>query len=355
MVTHVQALSSLIIGSILVLSASPISARPFIIGYAPAFRPLAESIDRSDVDRYTHINIAFANPDARGLMVDGGKLTCMPQADKTMMRLDALKGAVAALKAKDIRVSVSIGGGVIPACSGDWRTLLSPDRRESTLAGLLQLVDDLGLDGIDVDIEGALLTEIDKAGNFTPFIAALSAGMKQRGKLLSCATASYDGGMIPIDSSPYFDLVNVMSYDAIGPRWGRAGAEHSTYAAAIRDLQLWRARGVEKERLVLGVPFYGYGFGGFRPNWAFRDLLSSHGQGALQADVIGKACPGCAYITFNAPATIRSKAKLAAERGAGVMVWEMSQDSEDGALLTAIEAGFGDATPRPGGNAPTFR
>ena len=331
MATHVQALSSLIIGSILVLSASPISARPLIIGYAPAFRPLAESIDRSDVDRYTHINIAFANPDARGLMVDGGKLTCM------------------------LQVSVSIGGGVIPACSGDWRTLLAPDRRESTLAGLLQLVDDLGLDGIDVDIAGALLTEIDKAGNFTPFIAALSAGMKQRGKLLSCATASYDGGMIPIDSLPYFDLVNVMSYDAIGPSWGRAGAEHSTYAAAMRDLQLWRARGVEKERLVLGVPFYGYGFGGFRPNWAFRDLLSSHGQGALQADVIGKACPGCAYITFNAPATIRSKAKLAAERGAGVMVWEMSQDSEDGALLTAIEAGFGDATPRPGGNAPTFR
>jgi GH18 family chitinase len=288
-------------------------------------------------------------------MVDGDKLTCMPQADRSMMSLNVLRRAVAALQGKGIRVSISVAGGVIPACSGDWRTLLAPDRRESTVAGLLQLVDHLGLDGLDVDIEGVLLTQIDKAGDFTPFIAALSAGMKRRGKLLSCATASYEGGMIPVDSIPYFDLVNVMSYDAIGPSWGQAGAEHSTYAGAMRDLELWRARGVKKERLVLGVPFYGYGFGEYRANWAYRDLVSTHGDAARKADVIGKACAGCSYVTFNTPATLLSKAKLSVERGAGVMVWEVSQDSEDGALLAAIEAGFADAARRHRGNAPTFR
>src|SRR3546814_8636879 len=86
--------------------------------------------------------------------------------------------------------------------------------------------------------------------------------MKARGKLLTCATASYEGGMIPQSSIAYFDLINVMSYDAIGPSWGEAGAEHSSYAMAVRDLDLWLARGVARERLVLGVPFYGYGFGG---------------------------------------------------------------------------------------------
>src|SRR3546814_2821448 len=90
--------------------------------------------------------------------------------------------------------------------------------------------------------------------------------MKARGKLLTCATASYEGGMIPVTSIPYFDLVNVMSYDAIGPSWGEAGAEHSSYAMAARDLDLWLARGVARERLVLGVPFYGYGFGGEKAN-----------------------------------------------------------------------------------------
>src|SRR3546814_20237139 len=42
------------------------------------------------------------------------------------------------------------------------------------------------------------------------------------------------------------------------------GAEHSPYAGARRDLDLWLARGVARERLVLGLPFYGYGFGGER-------------------------------------------------------------------------------------------
>src|SRR3546814_7636059 len=76
--------------------------------------------------------------------------------------------------------------------------------------------------------------------------------MEARGKLLTCATASYEGGMIPVTSIPYFDLVNVMSYDAIGPSWGEAGAEHSSYAMAARDLDLWLARGVPRERLEIG-------------------------------------------------------------------------------------------------------
>src|SRR3546814_6282579 len=92
--------------------------------------------------------------------------------------------------------------------------------------------------------------------------------------------------MIPVTSIPYFDLVNVMSYDAIGPSWGEAGAEHSSYAMAARDLDLWLARGVPRERLVLGVPFFGYGFGGEKANWSYRELAAAHGLNATKADVI---------------------------------------------------------------------
>src|SRR3546814_20504454 len=95
--------------------------------------------------------------------------------------------------------------------------------------------------------------------------------------------------MIPVTSIPYFDLVNVMSYDAIGPSWGEAGAEHSSYAMAARDLDLWLARGVARERLVLGVPFYGYGFGGEKANWSYRELAAAHGLNATKADENGQA------------------------------------------------------------------
>lgn len=146
--------------------------------------------------------------------------------------------------------------------------------------------------------------------------------------------------MIPVSSIPFFDLVNVMSYDAVGPSWGPAGAEHSSYAMAERDLTLWLSRGVPRDRLVLGLPFYGYGFAGEQTNWSYRDLAAARGKDATNADVIGDRCDGCSYITHNSPATIEKKSRLAAEKAAGVMIWELSQDTPDHTLTKAIKRGL---------------
>ena len=330
----------LLSGLALVYMAAPAAAEPVVIGYAAVFKGLEASTQHPDTSRYTHVNLAFANPDTDGAMVKGGALACFPASDGAMLTRRQLKEGVTALQSKGIKVSVSVAGGIIPQCSGDWAKLLEPSSRGKTVANLMALVDEAGLDGLDIDIEGVLLTAIDKAGNYTPFIAALSAELRRRGKLLTCATASYEGGMIPIASIPYFDFVNIMSYDAIGPTWGPAGAEHSTYEAAARDLALWRERGVLKGRLVLGVPFYGYGFGGYQPNWSYRAIAETHGAAASKADLIGRACAGCSYITFNSPETIRQKAALAARQAGGVMVWELSQDTDEGTLTGAVRAGL---------------
>ena len=336
-------MASILIGFILVLSTSPAAAtsqRPVVVGYLAAFKGLDLSIARTDLPAFTHYNLSFANPDAEGRFVKEGRMTCMEGETGANLSVAALRGTVARLQAGGGKVLISTAGGVIPGCSGDWKALLAPERRAATVAALVELADTLGLDGVDIDIEGQLLTEMDRAGDYTPFIAALSDAMKARGKLLTCATASYEGGMIPVTSIPYFDLVNVMSYDAIGPSWGEAGAEHSSYAMAARDLDLWLARGVPRERLVLGVPFYGYGFGGEKENWSYRELAAAHGLNATKADVIGERCAGCLYITHNSPATIEKKARLAAEKAGGVMVWELSQDSPDYALTKAITRGL---------------
>ena len=335
-------IASILIGFTLILSLSARAdeRRPVVVGYLAAFKGLDLSIARTDLAAFTHYNLSFANPDAEGRFVRDGRMTCMEDETGANLSVAALRGTVARLQASGGKVLISTAGGVIPGCSGDWKALLAPERRAATVAALVELADTLGLDGIDIDIEGALLTDIDRAGDYTPFIAALSDAMKARGKLLACATASYEGGMIPVASIPYFDLVNVMSYDAIGPSWGEAGAEHSSYAMAARDLDLWLARGVARERLVLGVPFYGYGFGGEKANWSYRELAVAHGLNATKADVIGELCAGCRYITHNSPATIAKKARLAAEKAGGVMVWELSQDSPDHALTKAITRGL---------------
>ncbi len=330
------------IGLLLVLSCSATgapfaraSAAPVMVGYFPAFKGLAQSAT-TPIDHYTHINIAFANPDDKGALARGGKMTCMSGAAGGNVTVAALREAAMRLRSKGAKVLLSVAGGVIPQCSGDWAGLLRPGTREKVRAGLLAIVDAAGLDGIDVDIEGELLTRIDRQGDYTPFIAGLSAALKGKGKLLTVATASYEGGMIPIDSIPYFDLVMPMSYDAIGPSWGQAGSEHATEAQAARDVALWLERGVRPERLVLGVPFYGYGFGKYALGYGFADLLAAHGEAALSGDVIGKACAGCDYITFNAPRTIEGKSALAKAKLGGIMVWEITQDTPDQLLGSTI-------------------
>ncbi len=95
-------------------------------------------------------------------------------------------------------------------------------------------------------------------------------------------------------------------------------------------------RGARREQLVLGVPYYGYGFGSFARNHDFRSLLAAHGDLARTADLIGKACAGCDYITFNSVATIRRKAGLARARAGGVMVWEITEDTADQLLARTI-------------------
>lgn len=316
------------------LASPPATERSVAVGYVAAFNGLGTITARANFARYTHINIAFVNPAPDGSVVSGDALACMADGTGGTVSLAALQATVTKAHVAGAKVLVSLGGGTIPGCSGDWKTLLAPASRAIVVSNLLALVDRAGLDGIDVDIEGELLTAIDRQGNYTPFVAELGAALHRRGRLLTCATASYDGGMVPVSSVPWFDLVNVMSYDAIGPSWGQAGDEHSTLAQARRDLALWRARGVARERLVLGVPFYGYGFGSYQSTYATRDLMAAFPK--VQGDVVGTRCAGCSYVTFNGPKTLRAKGKLARAQGAGVMVWEIAQDTDDGALIELV-------------------
>jgi len=311
--------------------------QPVVVGYVPAFRGFDEIVERADFSPYTHINIAFVNPAPDGSLVAGDAMACM-SGGAAPVGVQAFRRSVERIRASGAKALISLGGGVIPACSADWATLLRPETRGTVVRNLLALVDTYGLDGIDVDIEGVLLTRIDNEGNYTPFIAELGAALRERGKLLTCATASYEGGMIPVNSIPWFDLVNVMSYDAIGPTWGAAADEHSTYAQAERDLALWRARGVPRERLVLGIPFYGYGFGSYRATYDIREIAAEFGEDAVRQDVIGHRCAGCSYITYNGLPTLSRKVDLAREQGAGIMVWEITQDTSENRFIRALRS-----------------
>ena len=334
--------------AVLVLAASgvqaqPVAPKPVIIGYLPTFKDYKAALDATDLSEVTHINIAFVNPDPDGLIVKGDTMACSEGFQGGNVPLTDMRTIIARAHKAHVKVLPSLGGGEIPKCSGDWVSLLSPAMRPTTVANLLTFVDDEKLDGIDVDLEWDVLTAIDKAGEFTPFIQDLSAGLKKRHKLLTCATASNDGGMVPVATVPYFDYINIMSYDGVGigqngTIYGPPGGENASLAMAKDDIATWQARGATPAQIVLGVPFYGHAFGTYRGNeHDYHDLLANYGDSVAENDVVGQACAGCSYVTYNGRPTLRAKADLAKTYGAGIMIWELSADVKGpDSLLDAV-------------------
>jgi GH18 family chitinase len=291
------------------------------------------------LDRYTQLDLAFVNPTPSADVLGTRGLACAPAVEgrSDLMVSDAqLRALVAHAHSSDAKVVASLGGAVIPPCGGSWAQLLQPAMRPRLVANLIDMVDRYQLDGLDIDLEGDLMMQIDGSGNYTPFVRELAAALHDRSKLLTAATGSYPGGMIPDASIPYFDLIGIMSYDQVGPTWGTPGAEHSSYAQALIDLTLWIRKGVPARKLVLGMPFYGRGFGSYREGWSLRDIQSQFGDEQLNVDFAGQRCGGCSYVTYNGLPTLARKAQLAGAWGAGVMVWEVGQDLKDGRAIRSV-------------------
>lgn len=305
------------------------ATRPAIIGYLPTYKGnLAALLDKVDLHKLTQVNIAFLNPDPSGVIFKNGVLACGVETQAgPPPSADDVRAVVARAHKAGVKVVVSLGGAIIPACAGNWKTLLDPPMRAKTEASLLQFVHDFDLDGLDIDLEWQVLTSVDRAGDYVPFARDLSQALHKQGKVLSCATASEEGGMAPQASLPYFDYIGIMSYDAIGPGWGQAGDEQSSLADANRNIATWQARGARKDQIILGVPFYGYGFGKMPSRLDYRDILKTYGRSVAQVDVIGKRCAGCSYLTYNGRTTIQAKAALARQSAAGVMIWDITEDA----------------------------
>ncbi|WP_161956761.1 glycosyl hydrolase family 18 protein [Sphingosinithalassobacter portus] len=311
---------------------------PVMIGYLPVDAGLEAALATVDLSLYTHIDLAFANPIPGGALTEDGAFTCASTADGTMLTVPQLRDAVQRIHAAGPKVLLSIGGGVLPACSGDWNALLGPAHAAALVEQLVDIVDRTGLDGIDVDLENDILYGLVRAGTYAPFIAQLSAALKARGKLLTCATGADDHSRIPDSSFDDFDYIGVMSYDDVGPSWGDAGGEHASLRKAVLDLDYWLRLGVPRDRLVLGIPFYGYGFGSYAPDYTFRAIAAAFGDAVRDHDTIGSACARCSYITYNSLQTLRAKAALARRLAGGIMVWNIAQDTDDARAGKATRA-----------------
>ncbi|RYD68205.1 MAG: hypothetical protein EOP84_30080 [Verrucomicrobiaceae bacterium] len=292
--------------------------RPLVVAYVPNWvEDLPAYAGTIDYAKVTHINVAFENP-----MDDDGNLSANPANDVLVEKAHA----------KGVKVLISIGGG---GASGDkellkrYFYLLSPSKRTGFVTKLADYVAKHNYDGLDVDIEGPSIN-----GDYGPFIADLAKALKPKGKLLTSALSrGYGGDQVPSETLRVFDFINVMAYDGTGPWAPDRPGQHSSMELAKEAIKYFVDHGLSKEKAVLGVPFYGYGFGpdAKGDEWSFAKILAAY-PGAEKVDQIGNT------IYYNGIPTIEAKAKYVLDEGlGGVMIWSLNSDAKgENSLLEAL-------------------
>ncbi|TNM70297.1 peptidoglycan hydrolase [Streptomyces sp. NP160] len=167
------------------------------------------------------------------------------------------------------------GVDVLPAVTntrdGSWDTALAqrvlhdPDLRDRHVVALVDLVLREDVAGVDVDYEE--LTAADRTA-FSAFLARLGPALRAHGRLLAVdvfakdGDAGYDQRNLAQDYAAIgraADQVRVMAYDW---HWETSPAGPVAPLDWVQRVVAYAVTQVPRERLVLGVPTYGYDWAG---------------------------------------------------------------------------------------------
>lgn len=296
--------------------------RSKVVAYVPNWIELSRFADTIDYAHITHINLAFENPANAG-------------GDLSFKRVNDV--LIAKAHQRHVPVLISIGGGSASedkALLARYFALIADDKRAGFVAKLAAYVASHNFDGLDVDLEGPAINK-----DYGAFIQDLAGALKPKGKLLTAALSQgYGGSMVPDEALARFDWVNIMAYDATGSWNPNKPGQHSSLEMARNSVDYWLTRGLPKAKAVLGVPFYGYGFGpAFRKDGiAYSEIVASY-PGAENKDQVGTT------IWYNGLATIKAKAEYIKAQGlGGAMIWSLDNDAPgDKSLLAVLNKVFG--------------
>lgn len=230
-----------------------------------------------------------------------------------------------------------------------------------------QLVAEQDLDGVDLDwefpVSGGREGTAHRPGdgeNFVLLMAAVRAELDRLGEGYLLSAAVPPGRELmeyfrPTGLAGPADYLFLMGYDLHGP-WDSVagfnapldppGEDDPRYTDSVREgVDLWLKAGVPADKLVLGMPLYGYCYQ-LSPGWSgpgspfvsgasvsFDQTAARylpHGQrffhAAAQAPyLVGEGW----FLSYDDPSSIAAKARLAREKGLlGIGFWELSQDRQ---------------------------
>jgi GH18 family chitinase len=264
------------------------------------------------LNKITHLNIAFINPDSSGYFRDD-------------LAIDSL---IKKAHGKNVKVLASIAGGGSHAY---YFALLQDNKRKIFIENLVAMVNRYQLDGIDVDLEG---DDIDD--NYEKFVVELAASLHASNKIVTAAIATTYKNKLPDRALKQFDFVNVMSYDRTGPWRPQDPGDPSPFVMAVEDLDYWHnVRGIPKNKLVLGLPFYGYGFGKIDSpvvSMNYKQIVARYPDELSDTMHFSDSV----VMYYNSIATIKRKTRLALQKGGGVMIWQLLGDADGNRSLLSV-------------------
>lgn len=302
-----------------------IQASDFIVvGYVPTYR--WEILDYIDYSKVNHVTACFANPDA------AGNLSIEKDIDEFVEKVHA-GGAHAA---------VSICGGGNYSWGEDHniykRLLETSESRTQFVHKIMNYLREHHLDGIDNDMEGMAL----KLNNYNIFTQELADSAHAAGLTINAAygVGGMWGSNLVTDSTlNKLDYITTMSYGGVGNwNWNQKD-DGSAYDKYVSDVNHFIERGLPKEKVIGGIPFYAVEFPqAAQPNYSsyhhtvceiFGDAKYAD-QNPFQKDTIYTKDGNVIYL--NGFPTIYKKIDYANKVGGGIMIWEVGQDCMDGPI-----------------------
>ncbi|WP_333645938.1 glycoside hydrolase family 18 protein [Lacrimispora sp.] len=330
--------------------------------------------DQIDAGKLTHINYAFANisPDL--------KITLgYPDIDPDNIRLlNSLKQ-----KNPDLKTLIAVGGWTWSGRFSD--AALTEESRTVFADSCVDFITTYGFDGVDLDweypVSGGLVSNSrrpEDKQNFTLLVKKLREKLDERGTLdnrhyLLTIAGGADSSQINNLELPeltqYLDYVNLMAYDLHGtwdsrtdllaPLYDNDDPSPQYKISVDKVVNSWLNKSVPAEKLVMGIPFYGYlyssvnnsnnglyqTFGGAN-SISYRDIKANYlGKAGYTGRIHSQSMVpwmfnGTIFISYEDPQSIAQKtAYIKIKKLGGAMIWELSQDS-DGELLNALHDGM---------------
>ena len=321
-----------------------------------------DMITQADARRLTHVNAAF------GLIRDGLLFTG---------NLPRLREQAQALRNKNpqIKIVLSVGGWTAGGFSLMSRT---GEGRRAFGASVRRALDDLGLDGVDIDWEYPCSDEagIDCDPSDRENFTYLMEEMRQAAgpdRIVSIAAGGGDYFVRDTEMdkvAALCDYVQIMTYDLncfthVTRHHTSLYAMAGSYPQGNADYcaRLFEQAGVPRGKMVLGAAFYSRKWTGVRleNNGLLQNADSIGGYGPSYGELteryIGKngfirywddaakapwLFDGRDFITFEDEASIACKCEYVKKQGLlGLMYWEHSCDPS-GKLLQAMAEGLAD-------------